>query len=167
MATLKHQKARKFYICSKCEKPIKPGEQYYRFSLTRFQKLKPRCIRCKPKRAEMTTSDFFCQMYDIEDAIAAISVDDLSDFESEIADVVGQLETLRDEQEEKRSNMPDQLQDAPTGELLQERYEEVDGMIDELQGIDLEVDEELNEEETEARMEEIAEEIISVGYNGP
>ena len=61
------------------------------------------------------------------------------DFESVVDDIVSQLEELRDECQEKHDNMPDQLQDSGSGEILQGRADEIDSMISELEGIDTEV----------------------------
>jgi hypothetical protein len=56
-----------------------------------------------------------------------------------VDDIVSQLEELRDECQEKHDNMPDQLQDSGSGEILQGRADEIDSMIGELEGIDTEV----------------------------
>lgn len=166
MATLKRQKARKDYVCSKCEKPIKKGDEYYRFSLTRFQKLRPLCLACKPSRSQMTGSDFLATLYDIEDSMVALSVEDMRDAQTSVGDIIGQLEELRDETEEKRENIPEQLQDAPVGEMLQGRYDSVEEMIGELEDVDTDIDEGLSEEEEEDRKEEILQAIQDVCYNG-
>ena len=166
MATLKRQNARKDYVCSKCEKPIKKGDVYYRFSLTRFQKLRPLCLACKPRRSQMTTSDFLTTLFDIEDSMLALSVEGMDDAQSVIDGLIGQLEELRDETEEKRDNMPEQLQDAPTGEMLQGRYDSVEEMLGELEDIETDIDEELSGEERLNRQEEILQAIQDVCYNG-
>lgn len=167
MATLTRQRARKEYQCSKCAVvPISPGEEYYRFKLTRFSQVDYRCMAHKPTRQEQTTSDFMSQLYDIEDAIAAFDATAI-DRDFTIEEITGDLEQLRDEQEEKRYNMPDSLQEAPTGEMLQERYDAVQEMIDELEAIDLTFDDDLDDDEFEERGEAILEEIQAVSYCGP
>lgn len=170
MSTLKRQKARKMYECSNssCESLIKVGEDYYRFSLSRFQKLRILCLACKPSRSQMTGSDFLSTMYAIEDdEIQKVSIEAIvDDAQSVIDNIVGQLEELRDETEEKRENMPEQLQDAPSGEMLQSRYDSVEEMLGELEDVDLEIDDELTEEEKQERYEEIQQAIQDVGYNG-
>ena len=60
-AILNRQKARKEYDCTKCEGKIKKGDEYYRFSLSRFHPLCPLCLNCKP------TFDFLSTIYGIED----------------------------------------------------------------------------------------------------
>ncbi|MBA7679672.1 hypothetical protein ES703_87974 [subsurface metagenome] len=168
MATLKRQKARKHYVCSNssCKKAIKVGDEYYKFSLTRFQKLRPLCLACKPTRSQMTGSDFLATLFDIEDSLSALSVEAMEDAQGTIDEIIGQLEELRDETEGRRDNMPEQLQDAPTGEMLQGRVDSVDEMLGELEDIETDIDEELSEEEKEDRKEEILQAIQDVCYNG-
>ena len=170
MSTLKIQKARKMYECSNssCESLIKVGENYYRFSLSRFQKLRILCLACKPTRSQMTGSDFLSTMYAIEDdEIQGVTIEAIAEDGQNVLDnIVGQLEELRDETEGKRDNMPEQLQDAPSGELLQSRYDSVEEMLSELEDVDLEIDEGLTEEEKQERYEEIQQAIQDVCYNG-
>lgn len=168
MATLKKQKSRKEYKCSKCGKKIEKGEEYYRFSVSRFNPLKPRCTGCKPKQSEMTQSEFLSTIWGIEEEIAKLGIDDLAEPQSVIENFTGQLEELRDETEDRLSNMPEQLQDAPTGELLQGRVDCVQEMIDELEAIDTDIDEELDVDERKRleRQQEIYEELQNIGYSG-
>jgi len=170
MSTLKRQKARKMYECSNssCESLIKVGEEYYRFSLSRFQALRILCLACKPTRSQMTGSEFLSTMYAIEDdEIRGVTIEAIAEDGQNVLDnIVGQLEELRDETEEKRENMPEQLQDAPTGEILQNRVDSVEEMLSELEDIDLEIDEGLTEEEKQERYEEIQQAIQDIGYNG-
>lgn len=167
MATLKRQKSRKEYTCSKCENKIEKGEEYYRFSLTRFQVPRILCLSCKPSRSQMTTSDFLSTMYGIEDgSIAKLTLGDMEDARSSVEAIVGELEQLRDETEERHGNMPDQLQEAPTGELLQGRVDSVQEMIDELEAVDVEIDDELACNAREERKEEILGELTAICYGG-
>lgn len=166
MSTLKRQKARKDYVCSKCEKPIKKGEEYYRFSLTRFQKLRPLCLSCKPTRSQMTGSEFLATLYEIEDEMAGLSVEDMGDAQTIVDGLIGQLEELRDETEDKLGNIPEQLQEAPVGEMLQGRVDSVEEMIGELEDIETEIEDGLPEEKELERQEEILEAIQDVCYNG-
>jgi hypothetical protein len=95
-------------------------------------------------------------MADIADRIEKISYDD---WESERDDIVSELESLRDECQEKFDNIPEQLQEANAGSLLSERVENLDGMIDELGAIDIEeVEEDSIREEVESEFKKSEEE---------
>lgn len=166
MATLKRQKARKEYVCSSCEKPIKMGDEYYKFSQNRFQKLRPLCLACKPTRSQMTGSEFLSTMYAIEEEMATLTIDHMEDAQNVIEGIVGQLEELRDETEEKHDNMPESLYDSPVGETLQNRVDSVEEMLGELADIETEIEDEPTEKQQLERYEEILEEIQSVCYNG-
>lgn len=150
---------------------IKKGESYYWWKFRFGSKISS---RTQPRQSQLTQSDFLSQIYEIQERIEDMTIED--DFESEVSDIVSELENLQSECEDKISNMPDQLQSAPTGELLQNRADSIQEMIDELEGIDKEVDEESikadldkdddKEEAIEDRKQEILEEIQNVSYNG-
>lgn len=110
---------------------IKKGDEYYWWKF-RFG---PKMVsKTPPRRSQLTRSYFLSQMYEIEDRIQAIDYDS---FESEKSDIISDLESLRDEQQDKRDNMPYQLQDVGSGEILQNRYDAVEEMISELDGCTL------------------------------
>jgi hypothetical protein len=90
----------------------------------------------RPKRSQLTQSDFYSRMYDLEDDVigSAEANDSLPGVRD---DVVSQLEEIRDECEEKRDNMPEQLQDSDTGTMLQERYDALDGAVQEFEALEL------------------------------
>lgn len=101
----------------------KIGESYYwwQFAFSPIQYSKD-----KPKRWQLTKSEFLQTVYQMEDGLGpTMSVGDL---ESLITDI----EELRDEQQDKLSNMPDTLQDSS---ILNERIETLDDFITELESI--------------------------------
>ena len=63
------------------------------------------------------------------------------------------LEDLRDTCQESFDNIPEQLQEATAGEILQERIDNLDSAISELENIDMDFESQLDEktdrEETE------------------
>lgn len=140
---------------------IKKGDSYYwwKFAYGRKQ-----CSKTRPERSRLTQSEFFSQLYAIEDNLYGLTAQE--DLESARDDIVSELETLRDECQDKHDNMPEQLQDSGSGELLQNRVDSLDEFIDELNDVDLEVDEELKDEELEDRQQEVLDELQAVCYNG-
>ena len=152
------KKARKDYP----EAGIKKGESYYWWKF-RYGGLHR--SKTKPKPSQLTQSDFLSQVYEIEERIQEIDIDD--DFQAEIDDIVSELEMLRDETEDKLNNMPEQLQDtSEAGILLQDRIDALDDWISDLESVDISIDEDLSEEELQDRVDEILEEIQSYGYMG-
>ena len=171
----------KFVKKARKDNPVcKKGESYYwwkfKFGSKNYSKTQPRA-------SQLTQSDFLSQIYGIDERISDMTIED--DFESEIEEIKSDLENLQSECEEKRDNMPEQLQDAPTGELVQERYDSIEEMISELDNVDLEFDEESikqeleieddeNDEDFQKRLEgavdekkeEILGEIQEINYNG-
>lgn len=143
----------------------KRGESYYwwqfAFSRRSFSKTRPR-------RSQLTRSDFLGQMYDLEDEIQAFEVDgeSLDTVEDWISNTVDSLRTLADEQEEKLYNMPDQLQYSETGELLQERAECTNAVADDLENVVIPDIEDLDDEEIEMELEELVGDIAGITYDG-
>jgi len=136
------KKARKDYL----EAGIKKGESYYwwkfNFSSTIHRS------KTAPRRSQLTQSDFLSQVYDIEDRIAEIDYDN---FEDEKDSIISDLENLRDETQEKLDNMPEQLQEVGSGEILSNRVESIEEMINELEGCDLD---EIDEDEIRNEVEQ-------------
>lgn len=156
----------------------KKGESYYwwkfRFSNKHYS-LTP------PRPSQLTQSDFLSQIYGIQERIEDMTIKD--NFENEIGEIKSELEELQSECEERRDNMPEQLQDSGSGEILQNRYDSIDEMISEFDGIDVEVEDfsqelerdegesekdfkERIKQETESKKEEILSEIQEICYNG-
>ena len=143
------KKARKTYRGT----GIKKGDKYYWWKFRYGSKIKSKVY---PKPSQLTQSEFLSTIYELTDRIEAFS-DGLNraDVISEIEDIASEIRSLGEEQEDKRSNMPDQLQDAPSGELLEQRAEECSTMADSLESID-----------TGADLDEIVGEAQSVTYEG-
>jgi hypothetical protein len=111
------------------------GESYYwwkfrfggkHYSLTR------------PKPSQLTQSNYLGTLYSICESVEEYGIEPGEEgaIENLRDEVVGQLEELRDECEESRSNMPEALQDSPTGELLQERYDAIDGALGDIENVE-------------------------------
>jgi len=178
------KKARKDYP----QYGIKKGDSYYWW---KFRYGPKRMSMTRPRQSQLTQSEFLSTVYGVQEDLEDLSA---SDFEESLEDArddaVGTLEELRDETQEKHDNMPDQLQNSETGELLQSRVDELDNMISTLQDVDCDVDEEsirqdimseysenLTEEQKEEseekikeaieeRRQEIIDELTGITYEG-
>lgn len=112
---------------------IKAGDSYYwwkfRFGGKHYSKTAPR-------RSQLTQSDFLGQMYDLEDEISDLPADEsLADT---VPDIAQRLRDLADECQEKYDNMPDNLRDnSESGQMLQERVDNLGSAADEFENIDL------------------------------
>lgn len=115
---------------------VAKGESYYWWQ---FKNGGKNISKTRPKDSELTQSPYLAAIYDFTDELNDVrgNVSDVDDLQSFRDDIVSRLEELRDEQEEKKSNMPEGLQEGPTGELLQERYDSLDSAIDEINSVDL------------------------------
>lgn len=115
------------------ESGIKVGDSYYWW---KFRYGGKRVSKTPPRRSQLTQSDFLGQLYDIEDELGDLQADDT--LQSMVEDIAQRLHDLASECEDKRNNMPEQLQDSESGTLLQERYDACEAAADELEQIDWE-----------------------------
>ena len=109
---------------------VKKGESYWWWQFA----FNPRTIsKIKPRRSQLTKSNYLQRVYDIEDDI----MNTTSDFESARENRVADIEDLINDQNESLQNMPEHLHDSPVGSLLQERIESLENWISELSVLDL------------------------------
>jgi len=143
---------------------VKKGEPYYwwefRFGGKHYS-------ATPPKQSQLTQSEFLSTVYDLNDRLDSLTADDFSDLGFQLQDIADEFRSQAEECESKKSNMPDSLQESPTGNLLEERACACNDIADSLENIDCEVDESEWEQEVKdelgetATPEEIEEEIES------
>ena len=109
----------------------KRGESYYWWKFAFGSK---QYSAKNPPRSRLTQSEYFSTLWGLEDGF--VPADNAADLATQIEAFKSELEELRDEQEEKLQNMPESLQASPTGELLQERYDALEGWACEIEGLD-------------------------------
>jgi hypothetical protein len=94
-----------------------------------------------PKASQLTQSEYLGQAYGIEEEIADFSCDTMDELESFVEEKIDEIRTLGEEQTDKLYNMPDQLQDSDSGQLLQSRADACEAIVSELESIDFDLDE--------------------------
>lgn len=133
---------------------VKKGDSYWWW---KFRFGGKNVSKTKPRRSQLTQSDFYGTIYDIEDEISALTAGD--GIQESVEDIVGRLRDISSEQIEKKDNMPESLQESSTGELLQERADACESAADELELIDFDVenrdDVQTEEEFWQAKLEEV------------
>lgn len=137
------KKSRKEYTCGRCRKKIEVGQPYLRGDLN-FARPVIRCCRCGLQPWEVTTSDYQLSVGEI-----VYRWQENYDISQEGVDsMVCDLESIRDDLQDRLDNMPEGLQQAETGQLLQDRIDQLDGAISDLQNIDFDdmEDEEMDED---------------------
>ena len=148
----------------------KKGESYYwwkfRFGGKHYSKE-------APKASQLTSSAFLSQAYDLNDQLAAFTCTTIEDTKDQIQELSDKARELGEECTNNLDNMPEALQESPTGELLTERASAMEELADNLDSVDTDIDER-GEEETEdsynerfaERIEEINSEISALQYEG-
>lgn len=128
---MKVEKSRKEHTCSKCRKVIEKGMPYLK-GVINFSPDIVRCTTCGLKQWEVTTSEYQKEVGEI----AFNWKNNYSIDESSIEEIKVDLESIRDNEQDKLDNLPENLQSSPNAELIQERIDCLDATIDELDSID-------------------------------
>lgn len=144
--------------CGRCGKPINPGDPY-RYWEFRFGGKHVRCLapECSPRPRDLTQSDFWIEVYDIQDELQAANSPE------DVQSVIDRIRDHASEQEDKLTNMPEGLQQAPTGELLQGRADSLEEWASGLESID-EPDEEAEDQDDE--LVRYLDEVKALDYEG-
>lgn len=131
MAKIEKPKARKEYKCSKCGEVIKVGDVYLKGTPFRRSPV-IRCTKCGLRGWELSSSDYVqgvgrvCECWE----------EDYGCDEGTAQSIADELSTIRDNTQDSLDNMPEGLQEGDTGQLLQERIDNLDEAISELESID-------------------------------
>lgn len=142
-------KARKEQKCSKCGEVIAVGMPYLKATPYRQRPI-IRCTKCGLKSYETSGSEYVKEC-------GAIVEDWRENYdlnESTADEIASALEELRDQQQDSLDNMPENLQQGDTGQMLQERIDSLECTIDELNNISWEDCESEAEGEVESEMGE-------------
>lgn len=145
----KVMKSRKEYTCGRCRKKIEVGQPYLRGDLN-FSRPVIRCCKCGLQPWEVTTSDYQLSVGEV-----VYHWQDNYDVSEDGRDgIMGELETIRDDLQDRLDNMPEGLQNGEVGQLLQERIDSLDSAISDLESIDFEdFDEEDEDKKTDYQVE--------------
>jgi len=126
-----------FVKCARKDVPnsdIKKGESYYWW---KFRFGGRHVSRTAPRPSQLTQSEFLSTQLEIEERINNLSCDTLEDLIAERDDLVSEIRTLGEAQQEKHDNMPEGLQDGDTGQLLDDRASSCEEWASELEGVDI------------------------------
>lgn len=120
---------------------VKKGSEYWWWAFMVGGRGGPKHYSAKPPRpSQLTSSEFLSAAYALGEQAADFEDDGEGtwhdEFDSLRDDLAGEWESLADEQDEKRDNMPEGLQDGPVGELLEERGEACRAVASELENLD-------------------------------
>lgn len=153
---------------------IKKGDSYYWWQ---FRYGPKHASKTPPRPSQLTQSAFLSTWYGLQERIqdgAFRGLETIEDLESVKDEIYSEIEDLKSETEGNLDNMPDGLKEGDTGQLLQERIDGLDGVLSELDSVDIsltmgEVKEDLDakrvtkevKERYKERLDEIADELES------
>ena len=125
---------------------INVGESYYNWC---FYGGQPQYSKERPKPSQLTQNWFKQELYSIQEKIEEFEPEDVEDVATFVDDIRSDAESLRDECQEHLDNMPEQLQDSDSGQTLQERIDNLDSVIGDIDNFDSEFESEIEKEDDE------------------
>ena len=131
MAKIEKPKARKEYKCSKCGEVIKVGDIYLKGTPFRRSPV-IRCTKCGLRSWELSSSDYVQGVGRVCDCWE----EDYGCDEDTAQQIADELTNIQDEVQGSLDNMPEGLQEGDTGQLLQERIDNLEYAISDLEAID-------------------------------
>lgn len=126
---------------------INVGESYYNWC---FYGGQPQYSKERPKPSQLTQNWFKQELYSIQEKIEEFEPEDVEDVATFVDDIRSDAESLRDECQEHLDNMPEQLQDSDSGQTLQERIDNLDNVIGDIDNFDSEFESEIEKEDDES-----------------
>ncbi|MCK4883576.1 MAG: hypothetical protein KAS30_01770 [Candidatus Diapherotrites archaeon] len=142
------KKARKDYP----DHDIKKGESYYWW---KFRNSPKQFSKTQPKPQQLTQSAFFSSVYDIQDMVDGLGTESFDSLQTEVEGIIQAINELGESCQESLDNMPESLQESPTGELLQERVQVCEDCAGTLEGVNIPDEREIETEEGETMEETI------------
>lgn len=148
------------------ENPVaKVGEPYYWWKFRyggKHYSLTP------PRPSQLTQSAYLGGVRALAEEAEDWPIEEASDFEGLRDEVCSRLSELRDEAQDSLDNMPENLQEGDTGQMLQERIDNCDNAESEISGMDFDyepedgLDEEEKDEDFQTWVSEKRDEIVSL-----
>lgn len=155
----KVKKSRKEYTCSRCGKKIEIGSPYLRGDLN-FSRPIIRCCKCGLEHWEVTTSDY---QLNVGEIIHRWN-EHYEPNEDGVQSIIEELETIRDDLQDRLDNMPEGLQQGDSGALLQDRIDSLDSAIVDLESIETDDEDESAEDMEDRISEEIDNALNCIDY---
>jgi hypothetical protein len=140
----------------------KKGESYYWW---KFRYGGKQYSLTYPRSSQLTQSEYLGQFYDLQEQVEGMgqpsTVEEIEEFADQLENIATEFENLGSEQDDKKYNMPDQLQDSDVGQLLESRSEScqeakdaVEEAATELRSLVSDLEDDPSDEEVETACEE-------------
>ncbi len=121
------------YPCRKCSEPIKAGEKYYEWKHRYSAPSRQHQTHGHPRQSELCTGKMSGVYAAVENVAAVIDTGDPSGLVDALTEAAEQVREVAQEYEDNRSNMPEGLQEGPTGTDTQEKADALNEFADSLE----------------------------------
>ena len=112
---------------------VKRGDPYYWWKLPFGEKT---VSATYPARSQLTNSDYLGCVFDLEDQVYEIEVDNAEDFEAMLEEVTEVISDIQEQVQANYDNMAPMLHAAPNGRLLAQRLIVIPQVLEELDALD-------------------------------
>lgn len=96
-----------------------------------------RCSLTRPRPSQLTMSDYWSRVFELQEEIQDTAVETAEDLEGLRDGWAAQAREIAQDQEDKRDNMPQGLQDSDTGQMLQDRADACYSWADDMEAVEL------------------------------
>lgn len=118
---------------------VAKGESYWHWA---FRFGPKRVSKEEPKRSQLTQSEWLGRAYALEEQMAEATAETADDLSALKDEWLSEIEGMKEEAEERLENMPEGLREnSSSGQTLQEYIDAFEQWHDELDGIDVDIDE--------------------------
>jgi hypothetical protein len=114
---------------------VKRGDAYYWWKLPFGEKT---VSATYPSRSQLTNSDYLGCVFDLEDSLRDINIEDEGDFSDMLEEISEAATDIREQCQENLDNMAPNLHVAPNGRLLIARLKVINEVLTELDDLDFE-----------------------------
>jgi hypothetical protein len=126
----------------------KAGEIYYWWR-TRMKGAKSGVTRCsmtRPKPSQLTMSDFWSSVFLLQESMTG-PYETSDDLEYAQDDWAQQARDIAQDQQDKLDNMPQQLQDGDTGQMIQDRVQACEDWADAIEAVEIPSEDDFDNED--------------------
>lgn len=142
---------------------INKGEPYYHWE---FKNGPKQYSKTPPKPSQLINSPFLRQVQEIQERVGEFECTNEDDFNTFRDELVDEIEQMRDECQEKLDGMPESLQSAPSGEMLQGRVDSLEEWSSEISNVSMDIDEDEDEDAQLESIDNALSELQDASYGG-
>ena len=121
---------------------VTAGQTYYKWT---FYKSRPIISTTRPKYSQLTRSEHYQRLRQINERMQEFTAENTSDIETFIEEILDEANQFLDETQEKFDNVQEHFEGGNTYELLEQRVIDIEEFINELESFSIDEDSDLQD----------------------